>query len=169
MTKKYSFIAIDPGSQKAGFCIVVNNKRVRSGTIRLPMKPASSKAQQHYVTRVNMLVDILHSFITEYELKRMVVEDINVVRQSSIRAKEIAGAISYALKNYALSKKLEFEMIPPSQIKKHTTGNGNATKENMREATQEKWKLSCLPDEDEADALGLALLYRHQLLTGVSK
>lgn len=61
---------------------------------------------------------------------------------------EIQGAI----KLYCEWQEIEYRGYSPSEIKKHATGKGNASKEMMMAAARERWHIG---DDNEADALWL--------------
>lgn len=69
---------------------------------------------------------------------------------ASTQIHEVQGVI----KNFLFRKKVLYMPVAISTLKKHATGNGRASKEDMVLATQSVWP-EC-PNDDEADAYWLA-------------
>jgi Holliday junction resolvasome RuvABC endonuclease subunit len=59
------------------------------------------------------------------------------------------------VRNVIFSKKLAWVEVPPSVLKKWTTGKGCATKESMAEAVRTRWGYQS-PSDDIVDAYALA-------------
>ena len=57
---------------------------------------------------------------------------------------------------------IEYRGYSPSEIKKHATGKGNANKQAMIEAAQEKWERPMV-DDNEADALWILDLFQKEM------
>lgn len=75
----------------------------------------------------------------------------------------VQAEIQGVLKHWAESvDDLEYRGFSPSEIKKHATGKGNASKAMMIEAAQEKF--GAIRDDNEADALWLLDLAQSQLV-----
>lgn len=69
-----------------------------------------------------------------------------------------------AIMNVTRAEAGAFMVVPPRKIKKHATGNGNASKDMMLESAKAKWP-ACEYD-DEADALWLLDLVRFWIRSG---
>lgn len=70
------------------------------------------------------------------------------------RAAHIFGHLEGKLLEYAVWAGIPVEALTPSQVKKHATGKGNADKEMMVAAANEKWRMEILVSHhDQADAL----------------
>lgn len=67
------------------------------------------------------------------------------------------GEIGGAIRILAHDLGIPFETIPPKTLKKYTTGNGNATKDEMAEAIEAKYNIT-FETTDEADAFALAYM-----------
>src|SRR5690606_30850313 len=50
---------------------------------------------------------------------------------------------------------IDYRGYSPSEIKKHATGKGNASKEDMLSAARAKWPQVAIADDNQADALWL--------------
>jgi len=84
-----------------------------------------------------------------------------VARHAGTRAAHVYGAYEALLQLWATNMRIHTHGIPVGTIKKHLTGSGNATKEEMVEGIQKKGH--AITDHNEADALAL-YFYAHALL-----
>ena len=66
------------------------------------------------------------------------------------------GELGGCIKTLLSSARIEFVIVPPKTLKKFVTGNGNATKEDMKAHYG-------LKDHNQADAMGLAEFGLHYL------
>jgi Holliday junction resolvasome RuvABC endonuclease subunit len=69
----------------------------------------------------------------------------------------VSAEIQGCIKFWCERNKVQFRGYSPTEIKKHATGKGNASKEKMVEAAQKKWPELQLTDKehDRVDALWL--------------
>ena len=77
-----------------------------------------------------------------------------VRRHLGTDAAHVYGALLGCLEEFCLRDNIRLVPVGVKVIKKHATGNGNATKQDMVRAAYKLWGLSNI-SEDEADALGL--------------
>jgi crossover junction endodeoxyribonuclease RuvC len=66
--------------------------------------------------------------------------------------------LSGLLKHQLWRRKIPYALIPPSNLKAYTTGNGNAQKVDMLREMQRTFPALILGSDDEADALALAAM-----------
>ena len=78
----------------------------------------------------------------------------DVRRHLGTDAAHVYGALQGVLEVFCLTRMIRLVPVGVKVIKKHATGNGNATKQDMVRAAYKLWGLSNI-SEDEADALGL--------------
>lgn len=74
---------------------------------------------------------------------------------------EIGGIVRLAL----VQENITYLVVPPSSLKKYVTGRGDADKDKMMDAVARKWGVT-IPQNDVADAYGLAHLARASVLGG---
>jgi len=68
---------------------------------------------------------------------------------------ELGGLVRLVLHDAGIP----FLVVAPTQLKQFITGNGQATKEKMRQAVLDKWGMD-FEQDDECDAFGLAQVAR---------
>ncbi|UCF71436.1 MAG: crossover junction endodeoxyribonuclease RuvC [candidate division WOR-3 bacterium] len=115
-------IGIDPGITATGYSIIDENNCITSGTIRPKRSDAYGRLHE-ICTRVKSLVD---EHKPDFVALEKVFHHKNV--QSLIRSSELRGAIIMTL----LSCNAEIVEYTPAQIKLTTTGNGRASKKQVR-------------------------------------
>lgn len=64
----------------------------------------------------------------------------------------VQSEIQGVIKSWCEDHKVDYRGYSPKEVKKHATGNGNASKEAMVDAAEAKWK-RVIEDDNEADAL----------------
>lgn len=67
------------------------------------------------------------------------------------------------LKTWAIDNEIDFRGYSPGEIKKHATGKGNAGKDMMIQAAEEKWPDVQFVDDNHADACWLLDLVKSTL------
>ncbi|MBE0431887.1 crossover junction endodeoxyribonuclease RuvC [candidate division WOR-3 bacterium] len=115
-------IGIDPGITATGYSLIDDNNCITSGTIR--------PKQRDTYGRILEICTRIGSIINEHNPDFVVLEKVfhhkNV--QSLIRSSELRGAIIMAV----LSSQTKIVEYTPAQIKLTTTGNGRASKQQVR-------------------------------------
>ena len=115
-------IGIDPGITATGYGILENDKCICTGTIR------SKKSDLH--SKVFEICENIRHLIKENNPDIASLEKVfhrkNI--QSLMRSSELRGAIILTL----LENGIKITEYTPSQIKLTTTGNGRASKEQVR-------------------------------------
>jgi len=115
-------IGIDPGITATGYSIIDGKSCITSGTIRPKQRDTYSRLLE-ICTRIKYLVD---EHKPDFVALEKVFHHKNV--QSLIRSSELRGAIIITL----LSCKAKIVEYTPAQIKLTTTGNGRASKQQVR-------------------------------------
>jgi Holliday junction resolvasome RuvABC endonuclease subunit len=83
-----------------------------------------------------------------------------VRRHLSTDSAHVYGAFQGILTSWCEKNRIPYEAIPVGTIKKHATGKGNASKEQMIQAAQERGHLP--KDDNEADAIMLLYTFINQ-------
>lgn len=145
-------LGIDPGGYKTGFGVVVYEKDdfklIDSGVIKLNKELSQPK-------RLELLYDECMSLIGEYNIEFLSLEKAfyhkNV--QTTLRIGEARAAflISAAKRNLYVCE------FSPKEIKKAVTGNGSASKEQVRYVVRKFFNLNFNPSFDESDAIAAAM------------
>lgn len=153
-------IGIDPGTNVMGYAILgVRAKKpqmVAMGVLEL------SRFESHYL-RLRRIYDRVHSLVDQYLPDELAIEapffGKNV--QSMLKLGRAQGVAMAA----ALSRDLPITEYEPRKIKMAITGNGAASKEQVREMLRRILTLSdknLLPQLDASDALAAALCHFYE-------
>ena len=148
-------LGIDPGSIKTGFGIInsVGSKHeyVASGVIRIPSVSLPE--------RLKVIFDSVTEIIEEYCPQEMAIESVFMAKSagSALKLGQARGAAIVAGVNQGLPVS-EYEA---KKVKQSVVGTGSADKHQMQQMVKTLLKLSSVPQEDAADALGVALCHAH--------
>ncbi len=98
----------------------------------------------------------LEEFFGTFPPDRLVVfESANVYGTRHINGVQVPFELQGALKLICGRRQMQYRGYSPSQIKKHATGRGNASKSEMVDAGRQKWPDQGIRDDNQADALWL--------------
>lgn len=163
MTTDNVIIGIDPGTNLMGYGLIAvehNKPRLLAmGVIRL------NKFDSHY-TRLNLIFDRVHSLVREFAPREMAIEapffGKNV--QSMLKLGRAQGVAMAA----ALTQGVEITEYEPRKIKMAITGNGAASKEQVREMLRRTLNIDAKALEDieldATDALAAAVCHHYESL-----
>ena len=163
---QYRILGIDPGSKITGFCILAVPaslqkglgmfqpsliKVIDAGVIRPNYKLSHSE-------RAGQLHNTLHQIAAERQPHVCVIERAftGINPKSALRLGETRGALISAVRRL----NIDVEELSPTQVKKITTGQGHATKEQIARAMQMLlgFERGDLPF-DVTDAMAIALCH----------
>lgn len=147
-------IGIDPGTTVTGYCVVQKDTSGLSvldcGCIRPPAKEKTHE-------RCKIIHEAVVELISTYSPTAMAIETQFVHEknpQAGITIGMARGVISLA----ASLASIAIYEYAPKQIKQAATGNGNASKQQVKAMMQHYFQLTSLP-YDAADALAAAVCY----------
>lgn len=155
------YLGIDPGTSLTGYAVIVadgkNISVAAMGVIRL------SKFESHYM-RLHRIYQRVNSLATEYHPQHMAIEapffGKNV--QSMLKLGRAQGVAIAA----ALANGVDITEYEPRKIKMAITGNGSASKEQVREMLRRMLNLDAdaLNDLelDATDALAAAVCHHYE-------
>jgi len=115
-------IGIDPGIAATGYSIIDEKDRITAGTIR----PKHNDTYQKILEICRRIKTLVSDNTPDFVALEKVFHHKNV--QSLIRSSELRGAIIVTL----LSCRANIVEYTPAQIKLTTTGNGRASKKQVR-------------------------------------
>ena len=147
-------LGIDPGSIKTGFGIIEatgsRHRHVASGVLHLP-------TQQTLAERLKVLFDKLSAVIDQHAPQQLAVEQVFIAKSaaSALKLGQARGAIIVACAQQGLA----LNEYSARQVKQAVVGTGAATKEQVQYMVKMLLGLSTPPQEDEADALAVALCH----------
>ncbi|MEO0124238.1 MAG: crossover junction endodeoxyribonuclease RuvC [candidate division WOR-3 bacterium] len=115
-------MGLDPGVSATGYGIIVDGKRAIFGTIR--------PKDKNYLKKISFICNEVKSIIKDYKPEVVSLEKAFFQKNvaSLIKISELRGAILYLL----LQNNIKFVEYTPAQIKLTTTGNGRASKKQVR-------------------------------------
>ncbi len=152
-------LGIDPGSVKTGYGIIESNgqqsRYVASGYIKLPADGLPSKLGQIFSEISNV--------ITEIRPEHMAIEQVFLSKNASSALK--LGHARGAAMTAGVNAGLEIYEYSAKAVKQCTVGYGAASKEQIQHMILRLLNIRKVLQEDEADALAVALCHAHSGLT----
>ena len=145
---------VDPGLQTTGYAIVdgqgARYQIIDAGTIR-------SDASASLCDRLNQIYQDLCDLLAEHKPARMSLEKLfshYKHPQTAVLMGHVRGIIMLA----AAQQEVPVDELAATAIKRHLTGNGRASKQQMQQAIKMQCNLPSLPEpHDVADAVAIAL------------
>lgn len=157
MSTQIRIIGIDPGSRITGYGIIdtdgYRHTYVTSGFIKL------SGDEFHH--RLAMAFNEVGLIIKEWKPVTMGIEKVFVSKNidSALKLAQARSAIICA----GVGAQLELGEYSPRTIKKAVVGSGSASKLQVQDMIQRLLKLKNTPQEDEADALAIAMCHANHM------
>lgn len=148
-------LGIDPGSRITGFGVVnwLGNQctYVDSGCIRLTQESLPDRLQQIYQG--------ITELATVYSPQEMAIEKVFMARNpdSALKLGQARGAAIVA----GVNQGMPVSEYSARQVKQAVVGKGAASKDQVQHMVTVLLKLEKTPQEDAADALGIALCHAH--------
>jgi crossover junction endodeoxyribonuclease RuvC len=149
-------LGIDTGLANTGYGIIDAEERccrvVEGGVI-------TTDSGEELSLRLHRIHEALTAIIDEFEVDRAVVEDLYAEYphpRTAIMMGHARGVVMLA----AAQRAVAVESYPASLVKKSLTGNGRASKEQVRQMVVQTLKLDEPPSPDHvSDALALAICH----------
>ena len=145
-------LGLDPGTYSSGYAIIdyVNNRPVHltHGCIKVDKKLLIN-------SRITLMADKLDKLVIKYKPDVAAIEQpfLGLNTKSLIKMSLVQGAMIYVLESHSVS----IEEISPRSVKKNVTGNGAATKQQVRLLTFASLDINSKENLDATDALAVAL------------
>ena len=147
-------IGIDPGTVRTGYGVVRKDgarlKRLASGTIR-------SRPKELMEMRLRTIADGLEEVLTTYGPDEAAMEDVFFAKnaKSALKLGQVRGAVLLTMAR----REMPVASYAPAFVKRAVVGNGRAAKNQLGRVVQAILGLPELPEEDEGDALALAICH----------
>ena len=159
-------LGIDPGSNITGFGIIVSEngeeRLIESGVIRVGKPDKDTGIAPEHVLRLKSIHESVTQLIEEFKPDLCAVEMPIYGKnpQSMLKLGRAQAAAMLA----ALNRQIPVTEYTPKEIKKAVTGNGNASKEQVRfmVETMLDMKQGASITMDASDALAVALCHLHR-------
>jgi crossover junction endodeoxyribonuclease RuvC len=147
-------LGVDPGSHATGYGVISTGPVVRmlaGGVIRTPAKAPLSE-------RLLAIHGALNDVIAAHSPMQMAVED--VFNAKNARSSLILGHARGVILLSGAAAGLPVAEYAPREVKQAVTGNGAATKEQVRFMVMRLLRLQEEPPLDMSDALAVALAHQ---------
>jgi crossover junction endodeoxyribonuclease RuvC len=147
-------IGIDPGTVRTGYGVVRKDgarlTRLASGTIRTHAKDPMEK-------RLVAIHQGLEQVLTTYGPDEAAIEDVFFAKnaQSALKLGQVRGVILLTVSK----REIPVASYAPTFVKRSVVGSGRAAKNQVGRVVQAILGLGELPDEDEGDALAVAICH----------
>ncbi len=152
-------LGIDPGSVKTGYGIIESNgqqsRYVHSGFIKLSADNLPGKLGEIFY--------VLSEVIGDFQPQDMAIEQVFVSKNASSALK--LGHARGAAITAGVHVQLNIFEYSARAVKKSTVGYGAATKEQIQHMVLRLLNIRKVLQEDEADALAVALCHAHSGLS----
>lgn len=142
--QSYSIVGLDLSFTNTGVAIIKNNK--------ITAHSVKTKKQDNDIQRC---LEITDKIINLIGMPNLVAIEDTYTGLNRLTAKKLIslGAIVRA---HLTQKGIPYIDVPPTKLKKHITGKGNASKQDVMDAVNKLTNLN-IKDDNQADAIGLAL------------
>ena len=161
-TSKVRILGIDPGSRITGFGIIdvegQKNTHVHSGCIK-------TSATEDFSIRLKEIFDEIYGLVKHYQPEEVAIEKVfmNKNADSALKLGQARGAAMVA----AMQNEVEVFEYSPNSIKQAIVGRGHADKTQVQHMIKMLLLLSKTPQEDQADALAIAVCHAHSRQTKI--
>ncbi len=152
-------LGIDPGSIKCGYGLLDLDRRT---IVAAGADVVKTKANDSLHIRINHIYTKINEIINEYNPDVIAVESIFYGKniQSAFTLGHARGVILLAI----AQNETKFYEYSPREVKKAVTGNGNASKNQVRYMVEQMLKLKNIPNSEDAfDALAVALCHYNKV------
>ena len=149
-------LGVDPGSHATGFGVISTGPVLRfieGGVIRTDSK-------NDLADRLNTIYNQLSDVFSRHDIQAMAVEDL--FNAKNARSSLILGHARGVILLTGAQAGLEVASYAPREVKMALTGNGNATKEQVRFMVMRLLGIKKEPPIDMSDALAVALAHQHR-------
>lgn len=89
-----------------------------------------------YTRRILEIKDLIRNIVIEYEIKSAAIEGLSFASKGAVVFD--LGGLQHIIRELFFELNIYFIVIPPKTLKKYWTGSGNASKQDMIDATKKK-------------------------------
>lgn len=150
-----TLLGIDPGSRITGYGVIqMQGRRLHylgSGCIRITAEPLPLRLKQVF--------DGITEVIRQFQPDEIAIENVFLAKNadSALKLGQARGAAIVA----ACNSEIPVSEYAARLVKKAVVGTGSADKKQMQHMVTQILKLPGTPQEDAADALGIAICHAH--------
>jgi len=149
-----NILGIDPGFDRCGFAILKISKEKKSPEL-LAFGVIKTDKKQSFNERLEEIGKDIDQLLQKYNPEKLSMEDLFFIQNIStgIRVAQVRGMILFL----AQKKGINIVEPHPTEMKLAFTGNGKATKQEMKKMAQLIFSLQITPQlDDAADAIAAA-------------
>lgn len=152
-------LGLDPGSRYTGYGVIAFDPQ--QGTQHVDHGVISPSATMTFAQKLHFIAGRLSEVLSQWPIEQMIIEKIFVAKNvdSAFKLGHVRGVCLYQATEY----QVEVHEIAARAAKKQITGNGAASKDQMRTLVTHLLGLSGEIPWDASDALALALCRSRQL------
>ena len=158
--KQNTIIGIDPGTAVTGYAVIKGNMRHPLQASVEEIGSFSIQGKASVPKRLVSMHRLVEKLAHRYQPQVLVIEKafFGINAASALKLGEVRGAIICAFGR--VSPDIKIVEVAPAQVKKHITGNGNSSKQQVATALAKMLKRNFdrLP-RDATDALALAFCH----------
>jgi len=147
-------LGIDPGSSATGYGVI---ERREGKLVHIAHGVVRPLADTHLASRLDQLYTTLSDVIAHHVPDCAVVEEVFVA--ASPRSALVLGQARGAILAAVARAGVPVNEYTPARIKRSVTGNGRATKQQVKSMVKRLLSLDRVPASDAADALAAAIAY----------
>lgn len=140
-------LGIDPSLNGTGIAVSNGTELIHTETITIK--------KLRGMERVEFILSRIKTLISTYSITEVIIEGYSFGSRG--RAIFQLGELGGVLRHYFYTSGVSLKEVPPTSLKKAIAGKGNAKKEEMLEAVNNRTGLN-LKDHNQADAVALLLL-----------
>jgi len=155
-------LGIDPGFGRCGYAVL---EKKGSSIDLLSFGTITTKPKMDFCDRLEEIGDDIEYLLKKFTPDALSIEDLFFVNNvtTGIKVAQVRGMILFLAKQH----KCRIYEPKPVEIKSHFTGNGKATKADMKQMVQVTFGLEKTPKiDDAADAIGAAYWAFYQKTLG---
>lgn len=129
--------------------------KVNNEYIQEEIEVSNDENEIDQLKRIRIIRDRVMRVLSEFNVSNIAIEGYNMGRTSNQGSVYQIGELAGLIKVFLHENKYDFQLVPPTTLKKYITGSGAAKKEDMQEWIYKKYFL-VFEDDNEADAFALA-------------
>ena len=149
---KKTILGIDPGYGTCGFAVLKKNKsEIKLKTFGI----IKTAPQSNFADRLHEIANDFESLLNKYKPNLVAIEDLFFVQNitTGIQVAEVRGVLLFLAKKFGCL----LSEPKPVEVKNTFTGNGKASKSDMKKMAQLLFNLKKIPQiDDAADAIAVA-------------
>lgn len=130
-----NYCAVDQSLTGTGIASFID-KEYRYNLISTKKDKETNAPSIDYTRRILEIKDLIRNIVIEYEIKSAAIEGLSFASKGAVTFD--LGGLQHVIRELFFELNIYFIVVPPKTLKKYWTGNGNANKQDMIDATKNK-------------------------------